>query len=127
MLRGTLWEGVALRRIRTGADPDATPRAIALPSAWEDEAAAALAALAPGEAPISLPRMAEAWIGRALSRGRKAGMVGEAEAPQLAEGWRRTAADAARLPRRRILACRQQGGAALRPQSPGLPGARGRL
>ncbi|HZH46294.1 MAG TPA: hypothetical protein VEY31_06625, partial [Roseococcus sp.] len=75
-------------RIRTGADPDATPRAIALPAAWEDEAAAALAALAPGEAPISLPRMAEAWIGRALSRGRKAGMVGEAEAPQLAEGWR---------------------------------------
>jgi hypothetical protein len=61
MLRGTLWEGVALRRIRTGADPDATPRAIALPAAWEDEAAAALAALAPGEAPISLPRMAEAW------------------------------------------------------------------
>ncbi|MCU0943775.1 MAG: TSCPD domain-containing protein [Rubritepida sp.] len=86
--QGTLWEGVALRRTRIGADPDAPPRAVAIPSAWDDEAAAALAALAPGEGPASLPRLAEAWIARALARGRKAGVVGEAEAGALAEGWR---------------------------------------
>ena len=88
MLRSTLWEGVALRRLRVGADPDAPPRAVAIPAAWEDEAAVALAGLAPGEAPISLPRLAEAWMARALARGRKAGAVTEAEAAPLAEGWR---------------------------------------
>ncbi|WP_027284633.1 TSCPD domain-containing protein [Rubritepida flocculans] len=86
--RGTLWDGVALRRTRIGADPDAPPRAVALPIGWEEEAAAALAALAPGAGPASLPRLAEAWIGAALARGRKAGLVTEREAPRLAEGWR---------------------------------------
>jgi hypothetical protein len=85
---GTLWEGVALRRTRIGSDPDAPPRAVALPAAWEDEAAAALAALAPGEGPASLPRLAEAWIARALIRGRKAGLVTPREERPLAEGWR---------------------------------------
>ncbi|MDB5376688.1 MAG: hypothetical protein JWR00_1134, partial [Rubritepida sp.] len=46
-LDGTLWEGVALRRTRIGADPDAPPRALALPAGWEEEAGAALAALVP--------------------------------------------------------------------------------
>ena len=85
---GTLWEGVALQRTRIGADPDAPPRAVALPSAWEEEAAAALAALAPGEGPASLPRLAEAWIAKALARGRKAGLVTPREERHLAEGWR---------------------------------------
>ncbi|WP_207537367.1 TSCPD domain-containing protein [Sabulicella rubraurantiaca] len=85
---GTLWEGLALRRLRLGADPDAPPRPVALPAAWEEEAATALAALAPGEGPVSLPRLVEAWIAKALARGRKAGVVGEAEASRLAEGWR---------------------------------------
>ena len=79
---------MSLRRTRAAADPDAPPRPVALPVAWEDGAATALAALAPGQAPVSLPRLAENWIARALARGRKAGIVGEAEAPILAEGWR---------------------------------------
>ncbi|WP_191084042.1 TSCPD domain-containing protein [Roseococcus microcysteis] len=85
---GTLWEGLALRRTRAGADPDAAPRAVALPAAWEDEAATALAALAPGQGPVSLRRLAEGWISRALSRGQKAGVVEADEARALAEGWR---------------------------------------
>jgi len=87
-LDGTLWEGVALRRTRIGADPDAPPRALALPTGWEEEAAAALAALVPGTGPATLPRTAEAWIAKALSRGEKAGLLAPGEAPHLAEGWR---------------------------------------
>ncbi|MBS7810994.1 TSCPD domain-containing protein [Roseococcus pinisoli] len=87
-LDGTLWEGVALRRTRIGADPDAPPRALALPANWEEEAAAALAALAPGAGPANLPRAAESWIARALARGEKSGLLGPKEAAHLAEGWR---------------------------------------
>lgn len=86
--RGTLWEGVAHRRCRAGADPDAPPRSVIMPADWEDEAAAALAALPPGEGPVSLPRLAETWIARALAQGRKAGVVAAGEAAGLAEGWR---------------------------------------
>jgi hypothetical protein len=63
--RGTLWDGVALQRTRAAADPDSPPRGVALPAAWGGEAAAALASLAPGAGPVSLPRAAEAWIARA--------------------------------------------------------------
>jgi len=76
----TLWEGTALRRLRIGADPDAAPRAVALPAAWEDEAAAALAALAPGEGPVALPRLAESWIRRAEAQGRKLGILADGAA-----------------------------------------------
>src|SRR3954451_908691 len=87
-IQGTLWEGVALRRRRAGADPDAPLRAVALPATWEAEAAEALAALVPGEGPASMPRAAEAWIGRVSARGRKAGLLDDAEADDLAEGLR---------------------------------------
>ncbi len=89
-IKGTLWDGVALRRSRAAADPDAAPRAVALPVAWEDDgrAAEALAALAPGEGPATLARAAESWISRALSRGRKAGLLDDAGALHLAEGLR---------------------------------------
>jgi len=85
---GTLWEGVALRRQRVGADPDAPPRAVAVPAWWEAESGAALAALAPGEGPVALPRLAEAWIGRVVKRGLKAGILTADEVPGLAEGLR---------------------------------------
>jgi hypothetical protein len=81
-LIGTLWDGVALRRERCGADPDAPPRPVALPAAWEDEAAEALAALAPGSGPVVLPRLAEAWIRRATTRGRRLGLL---ESPEEAD------------------------------------------
>jgi len=87
-LNGTLWEGVALRRTRIGADPDAPLRSLALPSGWDQEAAAALATLLPGTGPASLPRAVEAWIARALSRGEKAGLFSPERAGSLAEGWR---------------------------------------
>lgn len=88
---GTAWEGMALRRTRAEPEPEAPPRAVALPAAWDDEdgsAAAALAALAPGEAPVALPRAAEAWIGRIAERGRGLGLLDAAEAAHLAEGLR---------------------------------------
>ncbi|MCB4824330.1 TSCPD domain-containing protein [Roseicella aerolata] len=87
-IQGTLWEGVALRRRRAGADPDAPLRQVALPIAWEAEAAEALAALAPGEGPVSLPRAAEVWIARVSARGQRAGTFDEAGAAALAEGLR---------------------------------------
>src|SRR5687768_15569543 len=87
-IQGTLWEGVPLRRTRAGADPDAAPRPVALPLGWEEEAAAALAALVPGQRPAALPRAAEAWIQRALRAGQRAGVLDAAGAFHLAEGLR---------------------------------------
>jgi hypothetical protein len=91
--KGILWEGVALRRTRAGTDPDAPPRPIALPATWDrggglTGAAAALAALVPGSDPVSLPRAAEAWIGGAIARGLRAGVLDGAEAPRLAHALR---------------------------------------
>ncbi|SHJ56732.1 hypothetical protein SAMN02745194_02851 [Roseomonas rosea] len=83
-IRNTVWERVALRRARAAADPDADPRLVALPASWEDEAAEALAALAPGEGPVALPRLAEAWIRRTAARGRKLGIL---STPESAEGF----------------------------------------
>ncbi|HET6182155.1 MAG TPA: TSCPD domain-containing protein [Acetobacteraceae bacterium] len=63
MRTNPLWHGVRLRTVRTGADPDAFPRQVTIPADWDDTAAAALAALAPGAGPARLDRAAEAWIG----------------------------------------------------------------
>ena len=63
-----LWRGVRLRRIAVGADPDAAPRLISLPTGWEESAAAALAALAPGQGPVALPTAATAWIAPLAAR-----------------------------------------------------------
>lgn len=88
-LRGTLWEGVALWRVRAAPDPDSPARAIALPLAWEDEEAAALAAIAPGNGPVVLPRLAEAWIGTLAERGRRLGILADGrEADRFAEALR---------------------------------------
>jgi hypothetical protein len=76
-LRGTLWDGLALWRVRAAPDPDSPPRAIALPVEWEEEEAAALAAIAPGSGPVILPRLAEAWIGPLAERGRKLGLLAD--------------------------------------------------
>jgi hypothetical protein len=58
------WQGVRMRRVTIGADPDAPPRDVTLPAAWTDAAAAALAALAPGDGRTTLPAAANAWIAR---------------------------------------------------------------
>ncbi|MCR0981732.1 TSCPD domain-containing protein [Roseomonas populi] len=88
-IRDTVWEEVALRRTRAAADPDAEPRAVALPAGWDDTAAEAIAALAPGDGPVALPRLAEGWIRRAAARGRKLGvLVDEGAAARFAAGMR---------------------------------------
>ena len=68
-----IWRGVRMRETRAGIDPDAPPRPLSLPAAWDDRAAAALAALAPGDGPASLPKVADAWIRPVASRAREAG------------------------------------------------------
>lgn len=68
------WHGVRMRRVSIGTDPDAPPRRITLPAAWEDSAAGALAALAPGNGPVALAQAAEAWIGAVVARAAAAGM-----------------------------------------------------
>lgn len=78
-MTGTLWDGVALRRERIGADPDAPPRPVAFPASWDDGAAAALAALGPGTGPVLLPGLAEGWIRRVTTRGRRLGLLDSPE------------------------------------------------
>jgi len=78
-MTGTLWDGVALRRERCGADPDSPLRPVALPAAWDGEAAEALAALAPGAGPVLLPRLAEEWVRRVTARGRRLGLLDSPE------------------------------------------------
>jgi hypothetical protein len=67
------WHGVRLRQITTGADPDAAPRSVRIPAAWDDPSAAALCALSPGARPIALPVLAESWIRPLANRAREAG------------------------------------------------------
>jgi len=64
-------------------------RAVAIPAPWEDEAGEALAALAPGSGPATLPSVAEAWIQRLTLRGRRLGLLDGADAAEsLAAGLR---------------------------------------
>ncbi|MBO1076419.1 hypothetical protein [Roseomonas marmotae] len=83
-MAGTVWAGIALRRMRAQADPDAPARAMALPAAWEDEAAAALAALAPGQGAVSLPALADGWISRLVAQGLRLRLLWEEEGNALA-------------------------------------------
>lgn len=69
-----IWQGVRMRRIALGADPDQPLRALTLPAAWDDAAAAALADLAPGTGPASLAIVADAWIRPIAERARQAGI-----------------------------------------------------
>jgi hypothetical protein len=56
------WHGVRMRRTEGSPDPDTAPRPITLPFSWDDSAAAALAALAPGAGPVTLAVAAQEWI-----------------------------------------------------------------
>lgn len=57
-----LWRGVRTRTVLAAPEPDAPPRPVTLPAAWEPEAAEALAGLVPGLGRIHLETAAEAWI-----------------------------------------------------------------
>ena len=70
------WQGVRMRRLEAGADPDAPGRWLTLPAAWDGAAAAALATLAPGRGPATLERAAQSWIGRIAVRAAEAGIDG---------------------------------------------------
>ncbi len=74
-----IWRGVRMRDTQAGIDPDSPPRALTLPAAWDDRAAAALAALAPGEGSATLPRAADTWIRPIAARARDAGEPALAE------------------------------------------------
>lgn len=63
-----------MRRMAAGVDPDSPARLMNLPAAWDDAAARALAALAPGDGPASLAGAAEAWIARVATRATRAGL-----------------------------------------------------
>jgi hypothetical protein len=68
------WHGVRMRRVTVGADPEAVPRQVTLPASWDDAAAAALAALAPGSGAVVLATAAEAWVRPIAERALRAGI-----------------------------------------------------
>ena len=72
-----VWQGERTRRTEAAADPDTAPRRVTLPAAWDDAAAAALAALAPGSRPASLPTAADAWIRPIAERARGLGLAAD--------------------------------------------------
>jgi ribonucleoside-diphosphate reductase alpha chain len=77
----TVWASVRMRRTSAAADPDAAPRRVALPAAWDDRAAAAVADLAHDDARASLIALADSWIRPISVRARRAGI----EAPLAAD------------------------------------------
>ena len=66
-----LWQGVRMRQVAAGADPDSTPREVTIPAAWDDAAAEALCALVPGEGPIALAAASAVWLGVIGQRARQ--------------------------------------------------------
>src|ERR1700733_7775718 len=68
-----LWQGVRMRSVEASGEPDANPRQVTIPAAWEDAAAEALAALVPGEGAVSLAAASAVWLGVVGQRARQAG------------------------------------------------------
>ncbi len=68
------WQGVRMRKAAAAPDPDLPARPVTLPVGWDDRAAAALVALAPGEGRLSLDTAAETWIRRLAARAAGAGI-----------------------------------------------------
>src|ERR1700735_1873124 len=68
------WQGVRMRCVSAGADPDAPPRLVTLPASWDNTVASALAALAPGEGPVALATAADDWLRPIAERALRAGL-----------------------------------------------------
>ncbi len=62
------WHGVRLQWIEAAADPESAPVLVLLPTAWDETAAAAVAAMAPDTQRASLPALADRWIDCAARR-----------------------------------------------------------
>ncbi|NHO31912.1 TSCPD domain-containing protein [Acetobacter fallax] len=56
------WNGVRMRTVMAAPDPDAPPRQITLPADWDDDAASALADIAPGTGAVSIAAESARWI-----------------------------------------------------------------
>lgn len=68
------WQGVRMRRTSAAPDADSPARAITLPVEWDATAAAALAAIAPGDGAVTLAGAAEAWVRPIAERAQQAGI-----------------------------------------------------
>ena len=68
-----LWQGTRMRQVAARADPDQAARLVTLPVSWDDRAAEALAALVPGEGPVSLAAASSVWLAMVAARARQAG------------------------------------------------------
>ena len=62
-----------MRQVAASADPDHAARLVTLPATWDDRAAEALAALSPGDGPVSLAGAANAWLSLIGQRARQSG------------------------------------------------------
>ncbi len=79
MIMSKPWQGVRMRKAAAVPDHDvhddgAPPRQVTIPVAWDDRAAAALAALAPGRGRVSLDAAAESWVRPIAERAKAAGI-----------------------------------------------------
>jgi ribonucleoside-diphosphate reductase alpha chain len=63
-----------MRRTEAAADPDSAARAVTLPVSWDDQAAAALVTLDPGNGAVTLAAAAQAWIGPIAAAAATAGL-----------------------------------------------------
>jgi ribonucleoside-diphosphate reductase alpha chain len=68
------WRGVRMRRVMAAAEPDAPPRPVTLPAAWDDVAASGLAELAPGTGSAVLADAAQSWISKLTAAAAPAGL-----------------------------------------------------
>ena len=68
------WHGVRTRKAHARPDPDSAARNVVLPALWDDRAAEAFAALAPGEGPVVLEDATQGWIGPIAERGLRTGL-----------------------------------------------------
>jgi hypothetical protein len=57
-----------MRQVSARPDPEQPARQVTLPVSWDDDAASALAALVPGDGPVSLAGAAAVWLGLVAAR-----------------------------------------------------------
>ncbi len=59
----SFWNGVRMRTLAASPDPDEPPRMVTVPADWDQDAAAAFAAMAPGTGRASLADASMLWVG----------------------------------------------------------------